>query len=255
MIEAQAILFMLVLTRVVGFVVAFPLFASRSLPRTIKVGVSLALTAMWFTVVDANMRESGMTISASTSVVSLVLAMGSELLVGIVIGFAFGLCMLPTRIAGAYIAQEMGLGMAAITAPNQQEQSNALAQLLDAIGVLLFFALDMHQVILCALHASFERLIVGQPVMPQWLAMIRAIGDSQEAGLVVAAPVGVCLFVTLVVLLLLSKAAPQLNLFSVGLTVRLAAGLAALMLFIPDITQMFQRFFLRAEDIVYAVWQ
>ncbi len=130
----------------------------------------------------------------------------------------------------------------------------ALAQLLDSIGILMFFALDMHQVILCALHASFERLVVGQPVMPQWLAMVRAIGDSQEAGLVVAAPVGVCLFVTLVVLLFLAKAAPQLNLFSVGLTIRLVAGLLALTLFIPEITQMFQRFFLRAEDLVYAVW-
>ena len=78
MIEAKAILFMLVLTRVVGFVVAFPLFSSRNLPRTIKVGVTLALSAMWFGVVNGQMDDAGATLDVTSSVLSLALAMASR---------------------------------------------------------------------------------------------------------------------------------------------------------------------------------
>ena len=177
-----------------------------------------------------------------------------EAILGATMGFGFGLFLLPTRIAGAWVGQEMGLTMASLADPAQQGSVNIVGQLFEALGVLIFFALDVHHILLTVVNRSFERWPAGHPLsITPGLLIMDSMGRAHGLGLLLAAPIGVCLFLTIIVLAVLTKASPQLNLFSVGLTVRLVVGLTGMFVFLPDLCRMIQTLFLRIAGFFVAM--
>jgi flagellar biosynthetic protein FliR len=241
-LDLYTLSFALILARVSAFVATFPLLGGRSFPRLVKLGLAMSLAWMWFGIYG--MEPSADVRGAAEHVhwVGMALAVTREVVLGAVLGFGFGLFLMPLRIAGAYIGQEMGLSMAVISDPSQGDSSSIVAQLMETLGVLLFFSLDVHHVLLLAVHASLECWPCGSTLPAESaMAVVRGIDDAQAWGLLVAAPVGICLFVTMMVLLFLARSAPQLNLFSVGLTVRLVVGLVACLVFLPEMWYAMQQ--------------
>ena len=227
--------FGLILARVSSFIATIPYLGGANVPKLIKAGTALALTCFWF-------GESGAT---SIQVVRAMeqqpwmafgLAVGREALVGAALGFVFGLFLVPFRVAGEYIAQEMGLTLGSITDPTRPQNSTTIGEFFEMFGALLFFCQDVHHLFLAALHHSFGR----QPIGGSFLAIpvstqMSALSSSTEWGLTLAAPVGCCLFMTSLVLGLMSRAAPQLNLMSFGYSLRVMVGLVATYILWPDI--------------------
>jgi flagellar biosynthetic protein FliR len=89
---------------------------------------------------------------------------------------------------------------------------------------------------LAALHGSFARWPIGGgtpslPVVP----LIGGMAQAHEWGLLLAAPLATCMFVSSVLLALMARAAPQLNLMSIGFTLRLGIGLCAVVILMPDL--------------------
>lgn len=250
-LELPVLSFALVLTRVAAFIAAFPLFAGKNLPRLIKLGFAISLTWLWFGVYAAEPSPEVRQMAANMHWLAIAIGVLREALLGAVLGFGFGLFLAPLRMAGAYVAQEMGLTLASVADPSQGDLTNVVAQILEALGVLLFFALNVHHSLLLALHVSLQRWPFGSP-LPAFsaAAVIGGVDDAQQWGLLLAAPVGICLFATTVALVVLARAAPQLNLFSVGLTVRLVVGLLAALLFLPDMWLMMQQLFGRVTDLM-----
>jgi flagellar biosynthetic protein FliR len=165
------------------------------------------------------------------------LEIGREVALGAVLGYALGLFLVPFRIAGEFIGQEMGLTLGGITDPTQNRAGPAVGQIFELLGVLLLFGLDVHHVFFASLHSTFARWPMGQWVFPVSVApFLRATTVTQQWGLLLAAPVAVCLFITSIFLALMARAAPQLNILSVGFALRLAVGLVAVLLLLPDMT-------------------
>jgi flagellar biosynthetic protein FliR len=104
------------------------------------------------------------------------------------------------------------------------------------MAVLLFLGVDAHHTLLAYFYSLFARFPVGG-TLPVWQTahLVRGVAAAEEWGLLLAMPVGVCLFLTAVVLALMTKAAPQLNLYSVGFPLRLAMGLVGLLVFMPQL--------------------
>lgn len=238
--------FGLILARVSSFIATIPYLGGRNVPHTIKSGAALALTCFWFT-------ESGaMSVRVVVAMeqqpwLAFGMAVGREVLVGCALGYIFGLFLVPFRVAGEYIAQEMGLTLGSITDPTRPQTTTTMGEFFEMFGALLFFTQDVHHLFLAALHSSFGR----QPIGGTFLALpvatqLSALSSATEWGLTLATPVASCLFITSLVLGLMARAAPQLNLMSFGYALRIMVGLVATWILWPDLaprmTIVLQRF-------------
>lgn len=237
MIEAWVIACVLILFRVTAFVMFMPPLAGQGLPATVKVGLSVALTAMWVTVHSgAAAVHLYLTVSGSTAWIQLGFLVLRETLLGIGLAWLFGLCMVPVRTAGAWIAQEMGLTIAGLTSPMDQQPTNVVSQCLEALGVLMFFALNLHHVVFFALGRTFDVRPVGTGwLIPSWDNVVDAVSRSINQGLLIIAPIGILLFITLLILLVTIRTAPQFNFMSYGMTLRLIVGMLGLVVFFPEL--------------------
>lgn len=227
--------FGLILARVSSFIATIPYLGGVNVPHTIKAGAALALTCFWF-------GESGaMTLQVATAMneqpwIAFALAVGREVLVGAALGFVFSLFLVPFRIAGEYIAQEMGLTMGSITDPTRPQTSTTMGEFFEMFGALMFFAQDVHHLFFAALHDSFAHHPIGGSFLALPVAnQLAAIAAATEWGLTLAAPVACCLFIASLLLGLMSRAAPQLNLMSFGYGLRITVGLLATYFLWPDI--------------------
>lgn len=250
--EAWVVAFSLIMARVGAFLVVFPIFGGQNLPRLVKVGFSMSLGAFWVATLGDDYVNAFATKGIELSWVQYAIWMSREGFSGALLGFAMGLLLLPARIAGSYIGQELGLTMATLTDPSMQGSSSVFAQIFEGLAILLFFALNLHHAIIGTLHASFLRWPIGSPIeFDRALRPWQAFSEAHEWGLLVAAPAGVCLFLTLIVLMLMMKTAPQLNLFSVGMTVRLIAGAITVFAFLPEMGLLIIHALRHADGIVH----
>ena len=222
--------FTLVLTRVSALIVSFPLFGQRYLPRTVKAGLCFTLTLVWLPEVvqhAPSMRDA--------SWMLFTIRMVAEMLIGTFIGYTFGLVLLPTRVAGAYLSQEMGFSLGQITDPASSSSTTELGAIFDAFGVLILLALNVHHTVLQTLHASFRIGLDRRFVDRAWLQFSMAMSHMLDEGLLLIAPLATCLFITLFLLSVMMRSWPQLNLFSFGIPVRFIVGLGAMFLLAPYI--------------------
>lgn len=255
--EEQIVGFALILVRVGGFIATFSLFSNRSLPNLVKVGLACALAVFWTSQLDLPIDYLNQ-FSQNNHWLPYVLAAGKELLVGILLATALGTLLIPLRIAGAYIGQEMGLSMAAISDPGSQDSSTIVAKFLETIGVVAFFMLDLHYLVILVMEHSFKGIpLDGNLMTLRFGPMIDHLSSLTGIGLGIAAPIGLLLFFTLVGLALLNKASPSLNLFSIGLTLRTGIGLVCLLIFLPSILHaaiiFFEKTQFEIENFVYAI--
>ena len=113
--------------------------------------------------------------------------------------------------------------------------ANILAVILESCGVLLLYSLSIHHDFLRIFDRFFDQYRVGQVWnFPDFGWVIGTLTSLPERGLAIAAPLGVILFLMLIVLLFAMKQSPQFNLFTFGMPFRLATGLIALVVMFPD---------------------
>jgi flagellar biosynthetic protein FliR len=225
----------LVLLRVAAFVAFLPPFNGSNVPHTVKVGLAISLTALW-----CGKLAPGIAVELSAATADGWLLLGwlaaRETLLGAAIGWFLGLVLVPIRIAGAYIVQEMGLTIAAITDPTEGSESNILSQLLEIAAVLFLFGANLHHEFFRLLDASWALFPAGRAWrLPGRDWFIDSLASTSELGLSIAAPVGVVLFVALIATLFIMRQNPHFNLFTFGMPVRLIVGLGALVWFLPSI--------------------
>lgn len=236
-LESLILACLLMLFRVAAFIMFLPPFNGQGLPNTVKVGLSLALVVV---LAPRYAPQIALVLDhpKSPDAVWLQLAyLGvRETALGAGLAWLFGLCLVPVRIAGAWVAQEMGLTMAGLTSPMDQQASNVISQALEAVAVLLFFVLDVHHVMFMALGQSFEiRPAAAQWGMPSWDTVMWSVSMSVDQGFLVIAPIGILLFVVSLTLLITMRVAPQFNFMSWGMALRLIAGIGSLVMFFPEI--------------------
>lgn len=244
MLESFIIASALVLFRCAAFVAFLPPVAGRSIPNTVKIGLAVALTVVLaprFAGVTAIQLQ--LTATGPSAWLSLGWLAARETILGASLAWLFGLCLVPGRIAGAWIAQEMGLTMAQLTSATDDQQSNIISQGFEALGVLLFFGLNIHHAMFAMLGSSFVSRPSGREwSMPSWDLVMYLITKVEHQGFLIIAPVGILMFVVSVTLLVTMRTAPQFNFMAYGMTLRLIVGLGGMVLFFPDIFVAMQHF-------------
>ncbi len=231
MIESLVAAFALTLARVGTFVHVLPMLGGPNVPRPVKIGLSAALAILFYDFDSAMLGAE----TPAFSWLRFGLALGREMVLGGMFGFALGLLLVPARVAGDMIAQETGLTFANVLTASGDGSSNPFAVLLEMLASLVFFSLDLHHVFLITLQETFRHFPIRQTyALPNW-DLIGAASAAQEGGMLLAAPLALCLFLTTVVLALMTRAAPQLNLYSVGFPLRVLVCIGGSLLLLPSI--------------------
>lgn len=247
-IEAMVIASLLIFFRVSAFIAFLPPLNGQGVPSTVKIGLSLAIS---YLLASQHARPLAMSLSISTSDaggwLELALLGIRETALGAGLAWLFSLCLVPVRIAGAWIAQEMGLTLGGLSSPMDQQPSNVISTMLEAVSIILFFVLDLHHIMIYSLGQSFAlRPTAGAWSMPSWNTVVFSVTQAVDDGFLIVAPIGILLFVVSLTILITMRTAPQFNFMSYGMTLRLAAGMCGLIMFLPEICGTIQQLLYRA---------
>jgi flagellar biosynthetic protein FliR len=210
--------------RVSGFILAAPIASEVTVPARVKIVLTVALgflLAPLAPVPDALSIFSG----------AGVLAAAREVLIGVAIGMVVQLAFDGLQFAGQTVSMSMGLGFATLVDPQRGASVPVLGQLYSIVGMLSYLAVNGHLTLLAALANSYHTMpIAAAGVDEGFLSTVANWGARIfETGLVVALPAVVALVIVNFALGVVSRAAPQLNLFGIGFTITLASGLFVLM--------------------------
>ncbi|MBW6533332.1 flagellar biosynthetic protein FliR [Sphingomonas citri] len=227
-IEPQLWAMIFVMVRVGAAFVAAPVFSNVSVPLTVRVALSGAIAVLVLGTTPVQVPQSVFALATFVAV-------AAEALVGLALGFVLQVAFAAPLVAGEIIGGSMGIGFANMIDPNSGRSSPAIGQFLSILLTLLFLSLDGHLVLVDLVVRSYRALPPGA----SWLAadQLRDIalfgGYAFLAGLLLALPVGFLLLCLNLVMGMVSRSAPSLNLFAVGLPVSLAVGVVSLAIALP----------------------
>jgi flagellar biosynthesis protein FliR len=237
-LAALAIYFGLIFARVGAIVAVMPLFAGRT-PMMARVSLALALSIFYFAQVNPEWDATIARKAASLDGVTYATLLIRELLLGAALGFAFNLFLLPARIAGEFISSQIGLAVSPQVGLGGEQPTGPYALIFEAGAAILFLEMNGHHVVIAALHASFDKFPLGGSAFPKPAAeMLRGISTAQELGLLLAGPLALCMFMLSITLAIMTKAAPQLNIYSVGFTLQVFVALGGTLFLLPDLLRL-----------------
>jgi flagellar biosynthetic protein FliR len=158
-----------------------------------------------------------------------------ELLIGLAMGFSMRLVFAAVEYAGELASSTMGFGFASFFDPSTQGRSAAISQFLSMVATMAFLAVNAHLVLLAALAESFVSLpISATPLsLAAPLELVRWGSRIFSAGLQLALPILGAVLIVNVALGILTRAAPQLNIFGIGFPITLGVGLLTLSIALP----------------------
>ncbi len=227
-IEPQLWSLLFVMIRVSATFIAAPVFGAVSVPLQVRIALAGAIGIL---VLGAHPIAPPTEIFTATTI----LAVMAEALVGLALGFVLQIAFAAPLVAGELIGTSMGIGFAAAIDPQNGRSSTALSQFMMTLLTLLFLSVNGHLVLVEMVVRSYEVLPPGAAwLAPERLRDIAMFGGyALTAGMLLALPVGFLLLCLNLVVGMLSRSAPALNLFAVGLPMSLAVGVIALAIAFP----------------------
>jgi flagellar biosynthetic protein FliR len=231
--------FVLLLTRIGTVFTTAPVFGSVAVEPKIKAAISLVITMLLFPL--ANKAYVGDIGNTLWGFLPLVL---SEFLIGFAIGFGARLFFQAVEFAGFLFSQEIGLSVAQMFDP-EFGQVPVLAQFFVLFTSVLFLTADLHHWMLQSFWDSYQFVPLASVDFkgPFFDHLIRMSAQVIMIGFTIAGPVYACMFLVTIVLGILSRVLPTLNIFMVGFSAKTIAGLYVLFLFVEIYAMAFGKLF------------
>jgi flagellar biosynthetic protein FliR len=211
-----------------------PMFSANYVPPRVRIVLAGALTLVALPMIP---RPEAITVLSADGVVTTV----QQIVIGAALGFVLQLIFDAINFGGQVIANGMGLGLAFNVDPLLDVETPALGQLYVMLGSLTFLALDGHLAMIDTLVTSFRGLPIGvHGFSPDAMRSLAVWGDQLFSGaLRVALPGMTALLVVNLAFGAVSRAAPSLNMFAIGLPVGLIFGLVVLFFGLPSMQSGF----------------
>jgi len=230
--------------RVLAVFTAAPIFSSRAFPLRARIGLALLIAIA----TQASLENQPLISINGPQAVGAVL---QQVGIGLAIGFTVRLVFAAVELAGEVVGFQMGLNFAAFFDPSLNSQSSAVARFYGQMVALLFVVLNGHLWVLMVVVRSFDAFPVDQNFLAALGKMkLYELGtDLFASGLWIALPmIGMLMFVNLA-LGIVSRVAPQMNIYAVGFPVTLAVGLIGITATLPMLDQPFLALMERAMDV------
>ncbi|KQT34320.1 MULTISPECIES: flagellar biosynthetic protein FliR [unclassified Methylophilus] len=234
------------LTRVLGCIAVVPLFSHPSIPNRIKLGIGFVITLAIAPSVQVPVIE----VMSWQGMLSLL----AQVLIGISMGFVMRIMFTAVEMAGFMMGMSMGLGFASFFDPQSEGQTIAVAQFLTMLTLLVFMSLDGHLIVVAVMLQSFETMPI---LLDHWQLNGQAIaelgGHIFSQGLLLSLPVVASLLITNMALGILTKAAPQFNIFGIGFPVTISVGMVMTLLSLPSLISPVNRWLIDAQQLMLQV--
>lgn len=212
--------FLLILVRIASFIYTAPFFSQSGVPQRVKLGLSVFLSIILYNVLPAQeLNYSGV-----IGYAALVL---KESAAGLLIGFSAFLCTTIISLSGRIIDMEIGLAMAQLFDPTTKTQTSITGSLYSYLVMMIMLASDMHIFLINAVAESFSLIPIGGAVIGNTLydSFVGFVSDYFIIGFRIALPIFAAMLIMNCVLGIMAKVAPQMNMFSVGIQIKLITGL------------------------------
>ncbi len=218
--------FLLILVRISSFVSVAPFFGMQNTPGRLKVGLSVFISLLLFQIVP---KES----LGYTGIVGYSIIVIKEGITGLLIGFAANICNSIILLAGNLIDINIGFSMATEYNPQMRTQASVTGNLYSYLVMLLLVVTNMHHYILRAISDSYQLIPVnGQVFLWDHLleGMLNYMIDSFVIAFRITLPVFACIMILNCILGIMAKVSPQMNMFAVGMQLKVLFGLIVMFL-------------------------
>ena len=239
-----------VFMRISAFLLMLPFFSVANFPPTMRVALG-ALAAMLMAPLLPPFPVT------NTDLITLIGVMVKEVSVGLLLGFVARLIFFTVDLAGTIISSEMGLSMASVFDPLNNQSSQVPSTILFYLATMVMLTLNLHHWMLLGLERTYMVLPVGTAHLNVALfeTVVSRTADIFTLGLQMAAPVMAVSFVVTLVFALLGRAVPQMNVFSESMGFRIAAGLIVFGFTLQIVAEYVHNYLDRLPDDLLAIAQ
>src|ERR1700759_4833841 len=220
LLPALAAAFMLTFARIGAMVMLLPGLGETNIPVRIKLAIALLLALIILPLHRADYHVDMDALSA------LLVLMLYEIVIGIVLGATARVTLAALQVAGAVIAQQLGLGFVTSVAPTQGQQGVVIGNFLTLLGITMLFATDSHHLVIAALNDSYSVFSPGELVPSGDVAALatRAFAAAFKIGMQLSAPFLVFGVVFNVGVGVLARLMPRMQVYLVGELMSILAG-------------------------------
>lgn len=226
--------FMLPLFRVTSLLMVMPVFGTTLVPRRVRLYFALAITVVIAPGLPPMPEVHALDLSG-------LLLVAEQILIGAVLGFSLQLFFQAFVVAGQIVAIQMGMGFASMVDPTNGVSVAVIGQFFTMLVTLLFLAMNGHLVVFEVLAESFTTLPVGEGLSSNhFITVAGKLGWVLGAGLMIALPAITALLVVNLAFGAMTRAAPQLNIFSIGFPLTLIMGFVIVWIGSAEILTQYQ---------------
>jgi len=224
-LPAMAATFLLVFARIGTMLMLLPGLGEMSMPVRVRLSIALALAAMFFP-----LQRDAYTIDLQ-NLGQVLFLFGHEMIIGVILGMTARLSMAALQIAGAVVAQQMGLGFVTAVDPSMGQQNALVGTFLSMLAVTLIFATDLHYLVIAALNDSYRLFAPGASILVGDAAALitKTVAGAFRIGIQLSAPFLVFGLLFNLGLGVLSRLMPQMQVFFIGLPLSILLGFLILL--------------------------
>ena len=226
--------FMLPMFRITSMLMTMPVFGTTLVPRRVRLYFALAITVVVAPVLPPMPQVNALDLSA-------LLLIGEQIIIGAMLGLFLQLFFQAFVIAGQILSIQMGMGFASMVDPTNGVSSAVIGQFFTMLVTLVFLGMNGHLVVVETLVESFTTMPVGSGLLvSNFWELANGLGWVLSAGLRIVLPAITALLVINIAFGIMTRAAPQLNIFSIGFPLTLVMGMGILWLTLADILNQYQ---------------
>jgi len=217
------------LFRVSAMVATAPVFGTRSVPTKVKIVTALAITSILVPILPVPEVDVFSPLA--------VLIIAQQILIGLIIGFTVQLVFSAVITGGQIVAMQMGLGFSLMVDPQNGSQSPVLSQFYIILVMLVYLAINGHLVLVEVLAESFNTMPISAKglVAEDFMQIVRWGGNIFAGGMAIALPAIASLLVVNIAFGVMTRSAPQLNIFAIGFPITMLLGFALVTITLPNI--------------------
>lgn len=213
-------LFVLILIRLASFVFAAPFFNMANVPQRVKIGFSFCLAILVYSLFpDMSVEYNGM--------IEYAIIVVQEIIVGIMLGLISSLCVQIIMFAGKIIDMDIGISMAQLYDPTTRMQVGIMGNFYYYMMMLLLIISGMHQYLVAAIVETYKVIPIGGVKFSAsiYTTIIGFMSDYFVIGFRIALPIFASILMLNCVLAILARIAPQMNMFVVGMQLKIFTGI------------------------------
>lgn len=247
---AQILTFLLAFTRITAMMGLLPIFSSRNIPVQLKAGFSFLLAIALFPFVQIDLEST-----FRFNIPLFIFMMIKEVFIGITIGFAASLLFAAVQFAGRLIDRQMGFALVQVVDPFTDAASTVTGQLKIIIFSIIFLLINGHYFLVLAVQKSFDVIPIFQAHLPTGKMasfLSNMVADIFVLAIRLAAPVFTVLILTSIALGVVARTVPQINIFFVGLPLKIGIGVLTLAIVLPSLSIIFRGM---VNELIRDIWR